>query len=469
MPEFLKTALMVLAVIMCFNLIIFVHELGHFLAARWRGLQVDRFQIWFGKPIWKKEHNGVQYGLGWIPAGGFVALPQMAPMESIEGGNRGDKPLAPITPLDKIIVAFAGPLFSVLLALAAAGVVWAVGKPKDIIPTQVVGEVLEGKPARKAGILPGDKITHVNGKPVNGFLGTLDSITESIVLSKGDRIEFTVERQGAPAPLRLVSEFETEKTKWFQRGGLRQVGIEAELKEIEVVAVTKGGPAEKAGLKEGDIIISLNGKTFKGIRSVISFIKANGEKPMEIDITRAGAPMKLTATPRIPLSPAGEPPMLGAAFSGSPVINKEIYRPGPIEQVKDSVRMMWVTITSVLSPSSSIGVSHLSGPVGIFNAQMDMLKTEEGWRRVLGFLVLFNVNLAILNMLPFPVLDGGHITLAVLEKLRGRPVQAKVLEVLQTACALALMSLMLFVTSKDIGDRFNPGGQQQKKIVFPES
>ena len=97
-------------VIMMFNIMIVVHEWGHFLAGRWRGLHIDRFQIWFGKSIWKKTYNGVQYGLGSIPAGGFVSLPQMAPMESIEGKVDGETPkkqLPPITPLDKIIVAFA--------------------------------------------------------------------------------------------------------------------------------------------------------------------------------------------------------------------------------------------------------------------------------------------------------------------------------------------------------------------------
>ena len=96
----------ILIVVALFNVIIFVHELGHFLAAKWRGLRVDRFQIWFGKPIWKKEINGVQYGLGWIPAGGFVALPQMAPMEAVEGKNREpgepeekEKPLPPVKPI----------------------------------------------------------------------------------------------------------------------------------------------------------------------------------------------------------------------------------------------------------------------------------------------------------------------------------------------------------------------------------
>src|ERR1043166_4916610 len=109
----LKFLVILLEVILIFNLLIIVHELGHFLAARWRGLVIEKFGIWFGKPIWKKKIGGVEYSLGSVPAGGFVALPQMAPMEVMEG--KTDTPreqLPPISVLDKIIVAFAGPLFS---------------------------------------------------------------------------------------------------------------------------------------------------------------------------------------------------------------------------------------------------------------------------------------------------------------------------------------------------------------------
>jgi regulator of sigma E protease len=122
----------------------------------------------------------------------------------------------------------------------------------------------------------------------------------------------------------------------------------------------------------------------------------------------------------------------------------------------------------VIAKDSNIGVDHLSGPVGIGSMMFSFLQMEDGWRRILAFMVLFNVNLAVLNMLPFPVLDGGHITLAILEKIFGRPVKAKPLEILQTICALLLISLMLFVTSKDIGDKFGRGGKQNQEIVFPE-
>src|SRR5277367_4131753 len=111
-------------VVLLFNLLIGVHELGHFLAARWRGLKVERFAIWFGKPIWKKKVGDVEYALGWIPAGGYVSLPQMATMESIEGKTETPVEKLPnVSPLDKIIVAFAGPLFSFLLAFVFAVIV----------------------------------------------------------------------------------------------------------------------------------------------------------------------------------------------------------------------------------------------------------------------------------------------------------------------------------------------------------
>src|SRR5947207_3889020 len=113
----LKFIFIGLEVLLLFNLLIFVHELGHFLAARWRGLKIDRFAIWFGKPLWKKKIGDVEYVLGSIPAGGYVTLPQMATMEAIEGKGDGEaKPLPNISALDKIIVAFAGPLFSFGLA-----------------------------------------------------------------------------------------------------------------------------------------------------------------------------------------------------------------------------------------------------------------------------------------------------------------------------------------------------------------
>lgn len=465
----LQFALLIFVVVMLFNIIIFVHELGHFLAGKWRGLQIDRFQIWFGKPIWKKEYKGVQYGIGWIPAGGFVALPQMAPMEAIEGGEKDRKALPPITPMDKIIVAIAGPLFSLLLALVAGVVVWGVGKPKDFVPSTTIGYVLEDSPGEKAGIRPGDQILAINGEAVNGFAGSLESIMERIILSSGEKIEFTVKRPGVEESLMLVSGFDTPESKWFQRGGLRQVGL-APAGIATIADVLRGSPAAKVGLAKGDMIVSVDGEKLFSDIQLAQHLKKKDNKMVSLGVKKAdGTEVVVEVTPEVPLKPEGRDPMIGVFWDQSDDVDVRIVHPNPFSQVADSLKMMWVTITKVADPQSSIGLGHLSGPVGIGDMLFSLLKTDNGWRRILGFMVLFNVNLAVLNMLPFPVLDGGHITLAIFEKIFGKPVQLKVMEFIQTACALALMTLMLYVTSKDIGDKLGRGGGgKDQEVIFAE-
>lgn len=465
----LQVLLLIFVVVMLFNIIIFVHELGHFLAGKWRGLQIDRFQIWFGKPIWKKEYKGVQYGLGWIPAGGFVALPQMAPMETIEGGDKDRKPLPPITPMDKIIVAFAGPLFSILLALVAGLVVWGVGKPKDFLPSVTVGYVMEESPAEKAGILPGDVILAINGESVNGFAGSLESITERIILSSGDKIEFTVSRVGAKEPLKLISQFEITESKWFQRSGLRQVGLAPAGKAL-IDGVLEGSPADKAGLSKGDVIVSVDGKQLYSDIQLAQYLKAKDDQSVTLGVKKVdGSDVTVEITPKTPLKPKGRDPMIGVIWDQTHDVDVRIVHPNPFTQVADSLKMMWVTITKVADPGSSIGVDHLSGPVGIGQMLYSLLQTDDGWRRILAFMVLFNVNLAVLNMLPFPVLDGGHITLAIFEKIFGKPMQMKAMEIIQTAFALGLITLMLYVTSKDIGDKLGRSEEgRDEQIVFPK-
>src|SRR5690349_646331 len=195
----LKFVFIFFEVLLLFNLLIFVHELGHFLAARWRGLKIDRFAIWFGKPIWKKKINGVEYALGTIPAGGYVALPQMASMEAIEGKSESSgQPLPPISPLDKIIVAFAGPLFSFLLAFGFAAIVWKVGKPEqNLAESTTVGWVDPNGPAAKAGLLPGDKILEIDDHPVKSYSATSqDSVVWRIITSEGSNIKIKYLRDG---------------------------------------------------------------------------------------------------------------------------------------------------------------------------------------------------------------------------------------------------------------------------------
>jgi regulator of sigma E protease len=229
-----------------------------------------------------------------------------------------------------------------------------------------------------------------------------------------------------------------------------------------------GSPAEKAGLQAGDRLLRADGQPVPNSQMFLDLIKAAGTRPFELEYERDGKPSTVTLAAVMPVSPAGLNPMVGIAPFDDTHIDETMLHPGPLRQVIDSLDTMWVTITRLVSPKSSIGIDHLSGPVGIAKLKYALLEADHPLNRLLGFFVLFNVNLAVFNLLPFPVLDGGHITLAVAESITRRPVRARFLEWLQTGFAVLLMSMMLYVTSKDIGDSFDGRGKREP-IVFPQN
>lgn len=450
----LKYILIILEVLLLFNLLIFVHELGHFLAARWRGLKVDRFAIWFGKPIWKKKINGIEYALGTLPFGGYVSLPQMATMEAIEGkGESSGKPLPPISALDKIIVAVAGPLFSFLLAVCFAVIVWQVGRPvNEADNSTTVGWVDPTGPAFKAGLRPGDRILEIDGHKVTQFgPSSQDSIRWRIVTSEGTNIVIKYVRDGEERIARAVRSI--PKTHWYERKGVRQVGILSTSPAI-IYEVATNSPVALAGFKPGDELIALNGEKLYSPVSVMSQeeMMTNGPiKPVNFTVRRGTNQFDLSVLAEKPLSPSASGPSFGITkWQG--VTNVNLEHPNPVEQIQASANQIFATLATVFSRKSDVGVQQLGSAVMIVRLYANLFESEEGWRQVLYFSVVLNVNLAMLNMLPFPVLDGGHILLAVLEVIRRRPVSVKVLQTLQTACAVILIAFMMFIAFFDTGD-----------------
>ncbi len=471
--KILHTVVLIFEVILVFNLMILVHEWGHFLAARWRGLYVDRFQIWFGKPLWKKTYNGVQYGLGSIPFGGFVSLPQMAPMEAIEGGVENKEPLPAIKPLDKIIVAFAGPLFSFLLAALFAFLVSWLGKPEtEPLVTTTIGYVAEGSAADKAGLKPGDNILEIDGQPIKRFEGFVDSVRWAVISSESENIEFKVERPGAgvvevPVSAAAARVAEAKSSWWrrvFKRPPLKEVGIGG--KETPMVGeVMENSPAAEAGIQAGDQIFSINGKPVYNRLQIGEAVQESKGAGLELGIRRGSEDRTVVITPRVPdQHPANfDHFMLGTVWHATG--ERKISHPGVFEQLSMASRTIVNMVQKLFSAGSDISPAHMSGPIGIGNVYYKLLQDPDALLMVLWFSVVLNVNLAIMNMLPFPVLDGGHITLAIGEWIRRKPLQGRVLEAIQTACVLLLFGFLIFVTLKDTGDLFLGGSKKAEKAA----
>ncbi|MSU56869.1 MAG: RIP metalloprotease RseP [Pedosphaera sp.] len=450
----LKIIFTVFEALLALNLLIFVHELGHFFAARWRGLRVDRFAIWFGKPIWKKTINGVEYALGWIPAGGYVALPQMASMEMIEGkGESTTAPLPNVTALDKIIVAFAGPLFSFLLAIAFAFVVWGVGKPEQRSKdSTTVGWVDPTGPAYKAGLRPGDKILEVDGHAVTQFAPpSRDSITWRIVTSENATIAIKYSRDGKEGIANAVP-FK-RATKWYERKALRQILV-APTHPAIIALVATNSPAAVAGLRTNDEVIAINGERIYSFASVIwaEEMLTNGPvKPVRFTIKRGSEQFEREILAEKPVKPAKANPSFGI-LAWALVADEEIVHPAPLDQIRESAGQIFATIGTVFSSKSDVSVQQLGGAVMIIRVYKNFFESDNGWRRVLWFSVILNVNLALLNLLPLPVLDGGHITLALIEAIRRRPVSPRLLNYIQSGFAVLLIIFMLYIGFFDTGD-----------------
>jgi regulator of sigma E protease len=449
----LRHIFIVLEVVLLFNLLIAVHELGHFLAAKWRGLKIDRFAIWFGKPIWRRKVGGVEYALGTIPAGGYVALPQMTTVEFIEGKSETPAETLPnVSALDKIIVAFAGPLFSFLLAVVFAFVVWGVGKPVSTAgDSTVIGWVDRNGPAAKAGLRPGDVILEVDGHPVTHYAPPAqDSIKWRVITSEGTNIAIKYLRDGKVAMAYPVPYH--RPTKWYERKALRQIMIDSASPAIVGETFTNS-PAARAGLKPGDQIIALNGEKIYSYDAILRLEQdmTNGAiKPVAFTVQRGTNYFNLTLLAAKPVQPTNAGLSFGIAWQVD--TNVTLAHPNPLEQIRDSASQIFATIGALFARNSEIGVQQLGGPVMIARVYYVLFQDEHGWRRVLWFSVILNVNLALINILPLPVLDGGHILLSLLEVIRRRPVSARILQSIQTGFAALLIGFMIYIAFFDAGD-----------------
>jgi regulator of sigma E protease len=301
---------------------------------------------------------------------------------------------------------------------------------------------------------PGDTILEVDGYPVHHFAPpSQDSVTWRIVTSENTNIVIKYMRDGQEATANAIPYH--RPTKWYERKALRQVLIASAMKPV-IDEVATNSPAALAGLNNGDEIISLDGKKIYSPLAIATAeaSMSNGPvRPMQLSVRRGNEEFERTLLPVRPIQPTNSPPSLGIVAWGEQT-NMLLVHPNPWDQIKSSVGQIVGTLRVLVTPKSEVSVQQLGGAVMIVRVYYNLFQDEDGWRRVLWFSVILNVNLALLNLLPLPVLDGGHIVLALVEAIRRRPISVRLLQSIQTGFAALIIGFMIYIAFFDTGDWF---------------
>ena len=526
----LGTAGAVIFVFVALGFCILFHELGHFLAAKMLGLHIDAFSLGF-RPFWRKKYKGVEYRIGYLPFGGYVEIPQVDTSEDVPKAADGTE-LRPSTARERIITAAAGPLFNIISGLLIGCVIWIWGMPQDTPKMReiTVLSITENSPEYRAGLREGDVIVKLNKKP---FFLSWAKFVEQILYTTGE-VELEIRRDGKNQIVRY-----TPVDNPNAPGSIRKEGVGYPFFKPKVplqIFPKPGTPAEKAGLKAGDIVLAVNGDQLTDYLQFQLCMDISGGRPIMLTIERSGKTFDVQVTPE-PIKSLGHhsrlmigctmeqpgkdvivtnlyknfPAALGGivindklltingkaitepatvsetvkASNGQPVkiellrdgkklevqmtpllvtpsdigVSMAVYDyPNPWQQFCDTLNMSWKALKGIATGlgnklgltenTSTLKPSHMSGPLGIGMVLFTSIRTSPAVG--IYMMAVISFALAIFNLLPLPVLDGGHIFFGVLEIIFRRPIPKKLLKVLSYIFVTLLISLMVFVTFFDI-------------------
>ena len=457
----LQFALGILGMILVFCLAILVHEFGHFLAARLLGFKVDAFSIFFGPALWKRTSGGTEYRIGCIPLGGYVALPQLDPssMNAIQGahgkdadakgaGDAGaaaeDTPPPPMAVWKRIVVAVAGPLGNIVLAVILAFAIFAFA-PKDKFGGHgtTVGAVDPGSRAEAAGIRTGDQIVSVNGQPVSFWSEV--QIECHLAGSTNAGLPVCVRRDGALVELTLPVVKDDDSDYLLLDGVAPRAGC-------AIVDVKPGSPAAEAGLVPGDIVVTIAGAEPAGPEDAAKRVAATAGRTFEIVVRRKGLTEPLALSLAARHDEAFDRQVIGAAFAdpADQVPQWMTYRQ-PLRQLSGDAKSILRVLRALFAPKTkgeSKRAAKDMGGIGILLYVL-WLEMQNGIFHLMAFLRFLCVNLAILNLLPIPVLDGGHVLFAVIEMITRRRPSPKLVDIVTGFFAFLLIGLMALLLVRD--------------------
>ena len=435
----------IVSFLVALGILIAVHEFGHFWVARRLGVKVLRFSIGFGKPLWIKKGrvDGTEFVISALPLGGYVKMldEREAPVDPAEQHRAFNRQTLAV----RSAVVVAGPLFNFLFAIIAFWLIFVTG---DTGLKPLVGEVEKDTIAEQAGFRKGDLIVSVGGQPTPTWESAVYALlSESLTQS--------------PLAVRVRDSNDRELVYWLETEGLQDMAEDGML--LENLGMTPmrpvlppvigellpGEAAAAAGLIPGDLIVSADGVPVANWPDWVEFVRASPEKPIRVEIERAGRMLTLELVPAAVESEDGSRiGRIGASVEVPSDLMKEyqtVIRYGPMAAVGESLVKTWDMSLLMLRMMGKmlvgeVSVKNLSGPISI--ADSAGKSASYGLSYFLKFLAVVSISLGVLNLLPIPVLDGGHLFFFLLEAIKGGPLSESFVEQGQKIGLLILLAIM---------------------------
>jgi regulator of sigma E protease len=428
----------IVAFLFTLSVVIFFHELGHFLAAKWAGVRVERFSLGLGPKVFGKKIGETEYLLSCIPFGGYVK------MAGDEPGQEKGEPYEFYSKSIRcrFIIILSGPVMNLLVGIILFTLVFLIG-----VQSSRIGQVLPTGPARDLGILPGDRIVEIDGEAIDYWGDLLNCVMDR----PGKRVDLVFLRDGERYMRRVeigVREVDVGKGREGVRFGF--LGVSPYF-GTRIGKVLEGFPAHSVGLRPGDRVLSVDGVDVKTWFDITSIVHKSPGRVLLFEIERSGERLRYAITPK-------EEEIKGERIGLVGIVpSQDLVRFSPITAIYKGIVqglslsgkvivVLWRLLTLKMS------LKLLAGPIGI--AQMAGQVAQVGFSDLLSFIGLVSINLWVLNLLPIPVLDGGHLLFLGIERIRGERFDPKVMEVTQKVGVGILLPLILIVTYNDLSRIF---------------
>lgn len=436
------------ALVLAFLILVSVHELGHFIVARKLGVKVLRFSVGFGPPLFKWQSKaGTDYVLGVFPLGGYISM--------LDTRNQTDVPpemetqaFDKVSPWRQILIAAAGPGANFVLAIL---IFWAILLGGVSTPVPYIGTVEPNSPAGQAGLQPGEQLVQVDGVPVEHWTEVSGQLLRRI----GDSGSIVLTTHNGSSnksySISINNWLSTEKDPYL----LEELGFEPGTVPL-IGSVVADSAAEAAGLQAGDYIVAISGQPVRIWRDLVEIVSNSADQQLTIQFERNGNPHLVVATPRGLVQPDGTTTGLLGVELGHPttIVHRGIFGSllGGIQETWNYTTLIITSIGKMITGQMS--VSNLAGPVSI--AHYAGTTVQSSFMDYVALLGMLSVSLGLINLLPIPVLDGGHIVYATAQMIMRRPVPVRVQQVATMVGIFFIGGLFILVLFNDI-TRFIPG------------